>query len=180
MQAFEILRQEHLLIERVMRILSFLLIEETFHRPNFDLFLNLFYQVFARHLMKEKALFAFLCEGLSPESEIPVALLEKSEEIQYHLHNARKCLSEGRDEEFTSHIEEFILLSSRHIFQQEESVFAQEENFANRPEEKLLRVFLGYDRMIGKKTPECLIGLLEEMEQEAKYLIDSWRRDDYH
>ncbi len=157
MRALEILKEEHFLIERTMKVLNRLLITENFNHEFFDDFFLCFYEILLCHLVKEKTLFLFLNES-ADESLI--------KEIERELVEAKNNLEKKSSPDFSLHIEEFILLFSRHIFLQENGPFLKEDSFSPGQGKRLLSIFYEYDRKVGSAKRDTFLYLLDEMERK--------------
>ncbi len=144
MLSFEILREEHYSFERALKVLNKVLLINDFSPRYFNDFFFTLYEVLIAHLKKEKILFAYLPITPSlPDESIPsffnTLLLDKI--VKDEIEEAKKSLIKKEMANFSFHIEEFILLFSRHIFQQEGEIFSNEDSLSEKIDKRVVRLF---------------------------------------
>lgn len=144
MLSFEILREEHHSFERALKVLNKVLLTNNFSPRYFTDFFFTLYEVLIAHLKKEKILFTHLpITPNLPDESIPSffnsILLDKI--VKEKIEGAKESLTKNEMVDFCFYTEEFILFFSRHIFQQEEEIFSNEDSLSEKVDKKVARLF---------------------------------------
>jgi hypothetical protein len=171
MRSFRILREEHYLFERTMKVLNRFLLQHNFSVRFFSDFFSLFTKLLLAHLKKEQILFPLI--ALPSESENkPLSFLDTSfwdRNLKEEIEGANSALDQKEWDNFSTHLEGIILLLSRHIFQQEEGAFSEEGSLSEDLDRRVARMFDDcYPQPGGKQLLSSFHFLLEEMERVVR------------
>ncbi|MEO0115984.1 MAG: hypothetical protein ABIK97_00405 [candidate division WOR-3 bacterium] len=169
MLSFEILREEHYSFERALKVLNkFILINNFTFRFFSDFFFALC-ELLTAHLKKEKILLAHLAAETNGQEDALSLFFETTlldQMIRNEMSAAKESLLKNEMGDFSQHLEEFILSFSRHIFYQEEGIFARESSLSEKTDQKVAKLFDNcHQPPQGKRLWDTFLFLLQEMER---------------
>ncbi len=159
----EILKKEHFLIERALRVMNIFIIREQFLEKEFTLLYRLIKNfVEENHCAKEeRVLFPLIREY---EIDAQLVMANEKEKRKEIIENLATGLRELDKEKFFMGLQNFIEIFARHIFKEEGLIFpACEALLSSDINEKIIEDFKEYEK--NEENYEYFLKIVEDLEK---------------
>lgn len=158
----EILKKEHFLIERALRIMNIYIIREQFLEKEFSLLYSLIKNfVEENHCAKEeKVLFPLIREY---DIDAQLVMIDEAGKRREIIEDLEEGLREFDKEKFFLGLQNFIEIFARHIFKEEGLIFpACEALLPSDINEKIIEDFKEYEK---EENYEYFLKIIEDLEK---------------